>query len=324
MLPVVWLIACYVFLYAPIGFLIVFSFNDSRLLTGWSGFSTRWYATLWHDQTLIDATFLSLRIAVVSATIASLIGTAAGFVLARYGRFRGRGLFATALVAPLVIPEVITGLSLLLLFVTLEQLTGWPRGPRRRHRNAGARLGLCCLCRGRRARPARGCRRVVLEQAAMDLYATALESLCADHAAPDGAGAGVWLAARLHLVDGRRRGGKLHLRARRLHAADGRVFRDQVGRDPRDLRSGHCHRRRRGHGAAGGLPVVAAPVVAAPVIDDRSDTNAPLKRAPEPLHQRGACPSSDQHGKHTPEPIRRSSPPGAPGVVVARAVLRPR
>ncbi|WP_428491090.1 ABC transporter permease subunit [Rhodopila sp.] len=123
-----WLIACYAFLYAPIGFLVIFSFNDSRLVTEWSGFSPRWYATLWHDRTLIDATWLSLRIAVVSATIACVVGAAAGFALARFDRFRGRLLFEAALAASLVLPEVITGLSLLLLFVTLQQVIGWPAG----------------------------------------------------------------------------------------------------------------------------------------------------------------------------------------------------
>ena len=167
---IAWLIVCYAFLYSPIAFLIVFSFNNSRLVTGWSGFSTRWYATLWHDQALIDATFLSLRIAAVSATIACIVGATAGFALARYGRFRGRGLFEAALAAPLVMPEVITGLSLLLLFVTLEQLTGWPEG-----RGAGtvtlahASVSVAYVAVVVRARLADA--GVALEQAAMDLYA---------------------------------------------------------------------------------------------------------------------------------------------------------
>ncbi len=123
-----WLIGGYAFLYAPIAFLVVFSFNDSRLVTAWTGFSTRWYAALWHDEALIAAALLSLRIAAVSATIATVIGTLAGLALARFGRFAGSGTFQAALAAPLVLPEVITGLSLLLLFVTLEQAIGWPRG----------------------------------------------------------------------------------------------------------------------------------------------------------------------------------------------------
>jgi putrescine transport system permease protein len=123
-----WLLLCFGFLYAPIIYLVVFSFNASRLVTGWSGFSTRWYATLWHDQAMIDAALLSLRIAAASATLACVVGAAAGFALARLGRFRLRWLFAAGAAAPLVLPDVLTGLSLLLLFVALDQLTGWPAG----------------------------------------------------------------------------------------------------------------------------------------------------------------------------------------------------
>lgn len=122
-----WLIACYAFLYAPIAFLIVLSFNASRLVTAWAGFSPRWYVTLAHDQNLIDAALLSLRIAGLSATLALIVGTLAGYALARFGHFRARAAFAAAVAAPLVLPEVITGLSLLLLFVSLEQSIGWPR-----------------------------------------------------------------------------------------------------------------------------------------------------------------------------------------------------
>lgn len=121
-----WLIACYAFLYAPIAFLVAFSFNGSRLVTEWAGFSTRWYTTLAQDDNLIGAALLSLRIAAISATIALIIGTLAGYVLARFGAFRGRGMFLASVLAPLVLPEVIIGLSLLLLFVTLAQTVGWP------------------------------------------------------------------------------------------------------------------------------------------------------------------------------------------------------
>ena len=165
-----WLVACYVFLYAPIAFLIVFSFNDSRLVTDWSGFSTRWYVTLLHDRAMIDATLLSLRIAAVSASIVCVVGASAGFALARFGRFRGRGLLEAALAMPLVMPEVITGLSLLLLFVALEQLIDWPAG-----RGAGtvtvahASVSVAYVAVVVRARLADA--GVALEQAAMDLYA---------------------------------------------------------------------------------------------------------------------------------------------------------
>jgi putrescine transport system permease protein len=105
---------------------IIYSFNDSRLATVWGGFSTRWYGELMKNEEVLDAAFLSLRIAVVTATLATLLGTMAGMALARFGRFRGRTLFSGMITSPLVMPEVITGLSLLLLFVSLQQLTGWP------------------------------------------------------------------------------------------------------------------------------------------------------------------------------------------------------
>lgn len=116
----------YAFLYLPLVSVVAYSFNDSRLATVWGGFSTRWYGELFRNDQVLDAAFLSLRIAVTSATLATIFGTMAGLVLARFGRFRGRTLFSGMIVSPLVMPEVITGLSLLLLFVSLQQLTGWP------------------------------------------------------------------------------------------------------------------------------------------------------------------------------------------------------
>jgi putrescine transport system permease protein len=106
----------------------VFSFNASRLATVWGGFSTKWYVALWGNRQVVDAALLSLQIAAVSATIATALGTMAGIALARLGRFRGRLLLAGMVTAPLVMPEVITGLSLLLLFVALEDTFGWPSG----------------------------------------------------------------------------------------------------------------------------------------------------------------------------------------------------
>ena len=116
----------YAFLYIPLVSVIVYSFNDSRLTTIWGGFSTRWYGELFRNEQVLDAAFLSLRIAVTTATFATLLGTMAGMVLSRFGRFRGRTLFSGMVTSPLVMPEVITGLSLLLLFVSLQQLIGWP------------------------------------------------------------------------------------------------------------------------------------------------------------------------------------------------------
>jgi len=116
----------YAFLYIPLVLVVVYSFNDSRIASVWGGFSTRWYGELLRNDQVLDAAFLSLRIAITSATMAALLGTMAGLALARFGRFRGRTLFSGMITSPMVMPEVITGLSLLLLFVTLQQLTGWP------------------------------------------------------------------------------------------------------------------------------------------------------------------------------------------------------
>lgn len=117
-----------IFLYGPILTMIVYSFNVSKLATVWGGFSTKWYGELLDNTQVIDAALLSLRIAAVSATVATAFGTLAGITLARFGRFRGCTLFSGMITAPLVMPDVITGLSLLLLFVAMEQAIGWPDG----------------------------------------------------------------------------------------------------------------------------------------------------------------------------------------------------
>jgi putrescine transport system permease protein len=108
------------FLYLPIVILVIFSFNASRLVAVWGGWSMHWYAALADDAALLDSAFISLRIALISATAATLLGTLAAVTLVRFGRFRGRLLFAAMIYAPLVMPEVITGLSLLLLFVAVS------------------------------------------------------------------------------------------------------------------------------------------------------------------------------------------------------------
>lgn len=109
-----------VFLYLPIVILVIYSFNASRLVTVWGGWSLRWYASLLSDGAILQAAWTSLRIAFLSATVATILGTLAAVVLVRAGRFRGRLLFSGLTYAPLVMPEVITGLALLLLFVALE------------------------------------------------------------------------------------------------------------------------------------------------------------------------------------------------------------
>jgi putrescine transport system permease protein len=120
-----------VFLYVPIVSMMVFSFNNSRLVTVWDAVHSptlKWYKALLGNEQILRAAFLSIRIALISATVAVVLGTLAGMALARFGHFRGRLLLAGMTTAPIVMPEVITGLSLLLLFVAMGQLIGWPRG----------------------------------------------------------------------------------------------------------------------------------------------------------------------------------------------------
>lgn len=118
----------FAFFYIPIISMIFFSFNKSRLATVWGGFSTQWYGRLFNNSQVLDAAILSLEIAVMSATFATILGTMAGMAIARFSRFRGRTLFSGLVSAPLVMPEVITGVSMLLLFVFMQQLIGWPAG----------------------------------------------------------------------------------------------------------------------------------------------------------------------------------------------------
>ena len=112
------------FLYLPIVLLVIYSFNASRLVTVWGGFSTKWYGALFRDQQMLDAIWVTVRVGLSSATLATILGTLAAVALTRSGRFRGRLLFSGMIYAPLVMPEVILGLSLLLLFVAF----GLPRG----------------------------------------------------------------------------------------------------------------------------------------------------------------------------------------------------
>jgi putrescine transport system permease protein len=124
----VMLVLGFLFLYGPILSLIIYSFNESRLVTVWGGFSTKWYVELLQNKQLLGAAWLSFKVAAINATAATVLGTLAGLALARFGPFRGRALLTGMATAPLVMPEVITGLSLLLLFVAMEQAVGWPAG----------------------------------------------------------------------------------------------------------------------------------------------------------------------------------------------------
>lgn len=164
----------YGFLYLPILTLIIFSFNVSRQVTVWQGFSTKWYASLLQDEVLIKSAWVSLQVAICAATFAVVLGTMAAVALVRLGRFRGRSVFGILTAAPLVMPEVITGLSLLLLFVGLEQIIGWPQG-RGILTITIAHTTLCMayvtiLVRGRLADMDRS-----LEEAALDLGARPLK-----------------------------------------------------------------------------------------------------------------------------------------------------
>ena len=123
-----WLAGVYGFFYLPLAFLVVFSFNSTRQDSVFTGFSLRWYQALVNDSRLVDGFFLSLKVAFLSATLGTVLATLAAYALVRFGAFRGRSLFNAMLASPLVMPEVIIGMSLLLLFVGMERLLGWPPG----------------------------------------------------------------------------------------------------------------------------------------------------------------------------------------------------
>jgi putrescine transport system permease protein len=116
----------FAFFYVPILSMMVYSFNGSRLATVWGGFSTKWYVSLLSNRQILTAALLSLKIALLSATMATIFGTMAGIALARFRRFRGRTLFAGLVTAPLVMPEVITGIASLMLFILMAEWIGWP------------------------------------------------------------------------------------------------------------------------------------------------------------------------------------------------------
>jgi putrescine transport system permease protein len=116
----------FAFFYVPILSMIVYSFNASRLATVWGGFSTKWYLALWKNPQVLDAAVLSLKIALLSATTATILGTLSGLALAQFKTFRGRTLYSGLVTAPLIMPEVITGISSLMMFILMAQWIGWP------------------------------------------------------------------------------------------------------------------------------------------------------------------------------------------------------
>lgn len=159
------------FLYAPIVLLVLYSFNASRLVTVWAGFSMHWYGALMRDEGFRAAALTSLEIATMAASLALVLGACAGFALNRFRRFRGRALFGFALLAPLVVPEVILGLSLLLFFVACAQTIGWPGRGVITITIAHATFGACFVAVLVRAQLAAFDR--TLEEAALDLGARA-------------------------------------------------------------------------------------------------------------------------------------------------------
>ena len=116
----------YSFLYIPILTVVVLSFNESMLVTTWTGFTTKWYRSLLENEGLIDAVLASLKIASMTASMAVIVGTLAAVVMVRFGAFQGRTLFSGLVSAPLIMPDIMTGLAMLMMFVTTEQLIGWP------------------------------------------------------------------------------------------------------------------------------------------------------------------------------------------------------
>lgn len=159
------LLGGFAFLYVPIALLVLYSFNASRLVTVWGGFSARWYGELFQNEQLLASVWTSLSIAVVAATLSAILGTCAAYVLSRFGAFRGRMGFSAMIFAPMVMPEVITGLALLLTFVALGIDRGfWTVVI------AHTTVGLCFATIVIQARLAEFDRS--LEEAAMDLGAT--------------------------------------------------------------------------------------------------------------------------------------------------------
>ncbi|MGB0499271.1 MAG: ABC transporter permease subunit [Rubricella sp.] len=120
--------AGFALLYVPLVILVIYSFNASQLVSVWGGWSTRWYGELWSNDQVLNAAWVSLRVAFFAASIGTVFGILIGYVLSRFGGFRLRTVFTAMATAPIVMPEVVTGLSLLLLFISMEQMLGWPQG----------------------------------------------------------------------------------------------------------------------------------------------------------------------------------------------------
>ena len=227
----------YAFLYVPIISVMIYSFNDSRLVTLWGGFSVRWYVELFQNEEVLDAALLSLRIAAVSATAATVLGALAALALHRLTTLRGRLLLTGMITSPLVMPEIITGLSLLFLFISMADLIGWPAT-----RGAAtitiahvtfSMAYVAVVVRSRLAGMDES-----LEDAAMDLGGRPLARFFRHYGADAVPGPRRRLAARLHPVAGRSGDLELRVRPRRHDAADADLRQGAAGRDARH----QCHR----------------------------------------------------------------------------------
>ncbi len=243
----------YLFLYGPIVSVVVYSFNASRLVTVWAGFSTRWYGELLHNEQIKDAALVSLSIALMSATGALILGTLAGYGLARFARFRGRALFAVLTTSPLVLPEVITGLSLLLLFVALERLIGWPAGRGMLTITiAHITLGLSYVAIIVAARLESF--DIALEEAALDLGARPFKVFAVITLPLIAPALGGGLAAGVHAVARRSGHRQLHHRPGGDDLADGDLLQRAHGRQPADQRAGDADPAAGGGGGDRGEP----------------------------------------------------------------------
>ena len=232
----------YAFLYLPIALVMVYSFNESRLVTVWAGFSTKWWSALFANEAMLDAAWLSLAHRLVSATAAAIIGLAAGYVLARVPRFFGRTLFGSLVIAPMVMPEVVMGISMLLLFVGSERLFGWADRGFLTIAIAHITFSISFVAIVVQARLADFDRS--LEEAAMDLGATPWVTFLTMTLPLIAPARRLGLAARLHPVA--RRPDPDPVRRRRAVAdpADARLFQRAAGRRSADQRARHYHRRR--------------------------------------------------------------------------------
>jgi ABC-type spermidine/putrescine transport system permease subunit II len=202
----------FAFLYIPILSMVVFSFNASKLVTVWDAANSptlKWYHALLNNEEILDAAWISLKVAVINASGSVILGTLAGFGLARFSQFRGRFTLNAMTTAPLVMPEVITGLSLLLLFVALEQLIGWPAG--------------------------RGITTMTIGHMTFSMaYVTVIVN-----------SRFVGVAAGFHSVMGRSGDLELHIGTRQQHLAHGGVLEGASGSEPRNQRARDHHHLRR-------------------------------------------------------------------------------